>query len=482
MHLGELMSNYYARVLLVGEDDNGHYVNMLFDFLGIDRETASISKKVVDDYCSSDDCIVIGSPKGGFNIDDLDVLNGKINIDTRIDISAHGGKLYPVIASYMEGGITSFLGTAYSYLTFAPPTYRHSIDNNDSMLGILTSTLLQKLGEIANNQPLHINLWSCYSGQAADDAKYLPNSSILVTHTSSETSSLGNLDDDSLLKIIENDSIRHLSPFEQFSEFLPYQIAQSATFSISKGLDQNPLHFNFSPSLQYVLQSPADVLSDAQSSFNTFAAKNEALISFNSYSDEQLQNFQKSFLQYQRETDLSSFRNTLKNLPSGMLNSIEQNIKKSFLFEAIIQNDFDLLKIALSKGSNPNFKDGALSPLQISINNGNIEMAKLLLENGANPNPDSESLSPLKYAISDGNIEMAKLLLENGANPITISDFVLNYYIKSFCLKKLADENKEIIVENTLDFTDESLEDHCPGVMEEFSTLVSVAQSEFSEL
>lgn len=60
------------------------------------------------------------------------------------------------------------------------------------------------------------------------------------------------------------------------------------------------------------------------------------------------------------------------------------------------------------------------SPLQAAIEKPDYEIAKLLLERGANPNRRGKTNStPLLYAVAVGNVELVTLLLEHGANPNT---------------------------------------------------------------
>ena len=102
------------------------------------------------------------------------------------------------------------------------------------------------------------------------------------------------------------------------------------------------------------------------------------------------------------------------------------------LMVAVINEQFDIAKLLLENGANPNDKDRlnrtSLHVASVSYNDDEtiVEIAKLLLSHGVNISAranylgdkpgDAPALTVLMTAASWGNNELVKLLLENGAN------------------------------------------------------------------
>ena len=87
----------------------------------------------------------------------------------------------------------------------------------------------------------------------------------------------------------------------------------------------------------------------------------------------------------------------------------------------IINGNIQNVKELLAHGANVEaHNDKGWSPLIIAIQNARFEIVKLLLEAGANPNPPDEKLAqtglPLNLAADMGNVKILKLLLSHGAN------------------------------------------------------------------
>lgn len=80
--------------------------------------------------------------------------------------------------------------------------------------------------------------------------------------------------------------------------------------------------------------------------------------------------------------------------------------------------NYEITKLLLESGANPNIELGTRSPLEFSIFQNMNDIAKLLIDNGADVNhfnKYTEFQNPLIAAISAGNIEALKLLIGNGA-------------------------------------------------------------------
>lgn len=92
---------------------------------------------------------------------------------------------------------------------------------------------------------------------------------------------------------------------------------------------------------------------------------------------------------------------------------------------AIETNKFDIVRILLEHGADPNLGSTVRemeTPLYRAINSENLELVRMLLAFRADPNLLSDigigvSKRPLLAAVSKGNIQMVRLLLEQGADP-----------------------------------------------------------------
>ena len=80
--------------------------------------------------------------------------------------------------------------------------------------------------------------------------------------------------------------------------------------------------------------------------------------------------------------------------------------------------NYDITKLLLESGANPNIELGIRSPLEFAVLQNRNDIARLLIANGADVNhfnKFTEYQSPLIAAISTGNIEALKLLIANKA-------------------------------------------------------------------
>jgi ankyrin repeat protein len=87
---------------------------------------------------------------------------------------------------------------------------------------------------------------------------------------------------------------------------------------------------------------------------------------------------------------------------------------------AVIDKRYDLVRLLLDNGANPNAQDrSGNAPLHFATQGHEQEMAALLLASGANVDIlDSNGNSPLSNAVfnSQGHGQLIALLLNNGAN------------------------------------------------------------------
>lgn len=80
----------------------------------------------------------------------------------------------------------------------------------------------------------------------------------------------------------------------------------------------------------------------------------------------------------------------------------------------VARGNFELTKLLLEKGANPNFADLGSNAFEVAVKKDNFDIAKLLLENGANVNVQDDECGyrALDYAKSE---KMKELLLQYGA-------------------------------------------------------------------
>ena len=84
---------------------------------------------------------------------------------------------------------------------------------------------------------------------------------------------------------------------------------------------------------------------------------------------------------------------------------------------AVMQNNIDITKILLDKGTDINSK-GGIPALLLAVRREDLSMVELLLDAGADPNtrnPNSNS-TPILSAVASGNVNLIKLLLAAGAD------------------------------------------------------------------
>lgn len=83
------------------------------------------------------------------------------------------------------------------------------------------------------------------------------------------------------------------------------------------------------------------------------------------------------------------------------------------------QSQWEIIKLLIDKGADPNYKSSGDSPLHAASKAGQLDLVKQLIEAGAEINDLSykgHDDSPLTYAIKNGHLDVVKYLIEQGAD------------------------------------------------------------------
>ena len=84
----------------------------------------------------------------------------------------------------------------------------------------------------------------------------------------------------------------------------------------------------------------------------------------------------------------------------------------------IVESRIDIMKLLIDNKANINYTDeNGFTPLNITIESGDMELTKFLITNGANVNSlMQDGVSLIGYAIAQNNMDLLQILIENGAN------------------------------------------------------------------
>lgn len=99
------------------------------------------------------------------------------------------------------------------------------------------------------------------------------------------------------------------------------------------------------------------------------------------------------------------------------VNSMRQWDETTLLYLAVESNNFEISKLLLDAGANPNAAKWD-TLIQLSVQSNNIDITKLLIKAGADVNETMVLLgmTPLQWAVNSNNIEIVKLLVNAGAD------------------------------------------------------------------
>jgi ankyrin repeat protein len=140
-----------------------------------------------------------------------------------------------------------------------------------------------------------------------------------------------------------------------------------------------------------------------------------------------LQPREREFVDAASNGNITKVRELLElGVPVDVLDNREAPMGQTALMHAAENGHFDVASVLLNAGANASAKDTAVptfsevahghQPLHYAMRSKNVAIAKMLLDAGADPNALSSHLEPpLNVAIQQGNLEAVKLLLARGA-------------------------------------------------------------------
>jgi len=123
---------------------------------------------------------------------------------------------------------------------------------------------------------------------------------------------------------------------------------------------------------------------------------------------------------------LASFQTLLDEHPSSaiamsakqMIERVQQAKEDNSLFEAVEKNDFEQLKLLISKGADLKLRDQKdMTLLHRAAEQGRLHIADFLIKNSASVNARSGEygMTPLHLAAREGHVNVVELLIDTGA-------------------------------------------------------------------
>lgn len=129
--------------------------------------------------------------------------------------------------------------------------------------------------------------------------------------------------------------------------------------------------------------------------------------------------------------------------PDGSHGALEYNDKHPPVYEAVEQNNIELLKLLIEYGATVNCGGARKTSLGLAAFNGNVDIIKVLLNAGADPNLAAiNDYTPLSAAVEADKEDSMRLLIQAGADPSKISHFVSNNSEYAAAMKKMSKISK----------------------------------------
>ena len=154
-----------------------------------------------------------------------------------------------------------------------------------------------------------------------------------------------------------------------------------------------------------------------------------------------------SYIEELNKLNPNEVKKVIKQLKEPYASSEDQVLMRSRLNESLFKASYTgeekEVRVALSKGADPDFQAGeGFTPLLMAILKRHDNIVKVLLRGGANPNLEAVcNRLPLNCVIQQGNHKVLELLLKHGADPnrfvADYSNTPLNTAISMRCVKSI---------------------------------------------
>ncbi len=271
---------------------------------------------------------------------------------------------------------------------------RHDIQIS-STFGDPTNYVFDFLSKI--NKPLHVELYSCYSGQAIDDVYALPLGSSLVTHSSSGATALAELNDEEFFVSIKE---REDNPFSSYALTILLSAEQNSGLSVRTDLGVK----------KFTAQLPSGLCSQ------------QAIVSWQKSEIERLKKFYGELKEESLPEEVKEqISNAIAFIEDGQkINRIQleylSRSQELSLLSSAHKNDLAQVKCLLAFGSEARTTHGNTA-LQIASHRGLEKMVSLLIDSGADlDSADENGLTSLMSACVFKYLVIVRKLLAAGAD------------------------------------------------------------------
>lgn len=347
--------------------------------------------------------LVLGDGIKKLDQSEFDILTGRIDQSTRIDIYVHGK-------------------------TF----------NDRHYIGVFqqvqeTAMLFDMLQQAAMGNPLQVHFWSCRGGKTIDYVNFLGKGSLLFNYVPKEDIILGPLTMQSLKSNIlrlQNDVDSAASPIERFIANLPMNMLQAA--SIATYINEQPHVLLLEPKLYEVVGNTDDILAKEVEEISQFACGMQNLLAgdnVSAYSHFEIRGLLNSTfpLKDKEEFKAKYFFHTVLNNNTHEVELVSKSYSAEYFSILVNQelNGYTMLYLAVmhyitsaiigilidysSDIDKANFK--GYTPLMAAALNNNLKVVKILVENHADLNRvNNEGNTPIEIAIKNGHREIVEFL------------------------------------------------------------------------
>lgn len=380
----------------------------------------------VDSEVCNNNCLIIGSKENGFSLEDLNMLKGKVDSNTRIDISAHGDT---------EDG-------------------QHFFSTDGGLY--LTSDLLAQLSYLSGNKPLYIHLWSCYGGAADKEVYELPIDSILITHIPSKHPASVALDAMAIKQSFTKMKAENDNKIDELISNILLNSVSIMSININSRARSKKFQFGHDFVLRELISDPKKYVYEKLEALKLNLENEGIKVKVHEFPSEELWQFVQGYLIYLATINDGELRDFLEN-PSVSQNTLKEllddnSFGTTLLFQAsysghailvkqlievgakldiqdhegvtalylAAQNGHDtVVKLLIDAGTNLDFQNHeGVTALYGAAQNGHDAVVKLLIDAGADLDiQDNEGVTPLYLAAQSGHDTVVKLLIEAGANP-----------------------------------------------------------------